>query len=101
MNQRNFAGCSGVVIDVCKPHGIWFDRQELQRVVNFIQDGGLHKTRENELAKLKEEQETLRVMRFGSHPDPGFPLQDPLSEDLPDERSLTEVLFALVKRFLR
>lgn len=26
MNRANFAKASGVVIDVCRPHGAWFDR---------------------------------------------------------------------------
>lgn len=65
MNQKNFAGCSGVVVDLCKPHGIWFDRQELQKIVSFIQEGGLHKAREKELENLKSEQNRLRDMQYG------------------------------------
>src|SRR5262245_3105684 len=29
MNRANFAKCSGVVVDVCRPHGTWFDKDEL------------------------------------------------------------------------
>jgi len=55
MNRRNFAGCSGIVIDWCKAHGTWFDRRELQRIVQFIQGGGLRKSREREKTKLEEQ----------------------------------------------
>ena len=36
MNRFNFARSSGVILDSCKPHGIWFDPDELRRIVAFI-----------------------------------------------------------------
>jgi Zn-finger nucleic acid-binding protein len=60
MNRLNFAGCSGVVIDWCKEHGSWFDYQELGQIVNFIRDGGLKKSRERELEKIREESRRLK-----------------------------------------
>jgi Zn-finger nucleic acid-binding protein len=41
MNRVNFAHHSNVVVDVCKSHGTWFDRDELRRIVEFIRAGGL------------------------------------------------------------
>lgn len=35
MNQVNFAHCSRIIVDVCKGHGTWFERDELQRIVEF------------------------------------------------------------------
>ena len=29
MNRQNFARLSGVIVDVCKGHGVWFERGEL------------------------------------------------------------------------
>jgi len=55
MNRRNFAGCSGVIVDWCKDHGTWFDRDELRQVVQFILGGGLAKSRDLEKSKLQEE----------------------------------------------
>lgn len=63
MNRKNFAGCSGVIIDFCKPHGLWFDRKELQQIADFIDAGGLHKARQKELDALKAEKEHLREIR--------------------------------------
>src|SRR5690348_8892055 len=37
MNRSNFARSSGVILDVCKEHGVWLDRGELQRVLGFIE----------------------------------------------------------------
>ena len=53
MNRVNYARRSGVVLDVCKEHGIWFDKDELRRVLAFISEGGLDRTRELEIEELK------------------------------------------------
>jgi Zn-finger nucleic acid-binding protein len=60
MNRVNFARCSGVVVDVCKGHGTWFDLDELQRIVEFIRAGGLDAARTREKMQLAEERERLR-----------------------------------------
>jgi Zn-finger nucleic acid-binding protein len=41
MRRFVYAGDSGIHLDLCGRHGIWFDRDELRRVVRFIQSGGL------------------------------------------------------------
>jgi Zn-finger nucleic acid-binding protein len=59
MNRVNFARMSGVVVDVCKAHGTWFDRDELRRLVEFIRAGGLDKARARQNAELEAEHERL------------------------------------------
>ncbi len=46
MNRKNFGGTSGVVVDVCKAHGTWFDLGELPRVLAFVEQGGLARERQ-------------------------------------------------------
>jgi Zn-finger nucleic acid-binding protein len=60
MNRVNFAGCSQVIVDVCRPHGTWFDREELQRMVDFIRAGGLQKARAREVAQLEDKKRRLQ-----------------------------------------
>jgi Zn-finger nucleic acid-binding protein len=60
MNRRQFAGCSRVVVDWCKAHGTWFDRDELRQIVQFILDGGLAKARERDKMQLEQERQNLR-----------------------------------------
>lgn len=60
MNRMNFARCSGVIVDICKKHGTWFDRDELSRIVEFISDGGLNASRAKERIKIAEEREAVR-----------------------------------------
>jgi Zn-finger nucleic acid-binding protein len=57
----NFAKRSGIVIDVCREHGVWFDRDELHQVVRFISAGGyLEETIEKERERLEAERRHLQ-----------------------------------------
>jgi Zn-finger nucleic acid-binding protein len=60
MNRQNFAHVSGVIVDVCKGHGIWFDQGELRRIVEFIRGGGMGRARAREMEDLEAERERLR-----------------------------------------
>jgi Zn-finger nucleic acid-binding protein len=60
MNRSNFARTSGVIMDICKSHGVWFDADELPAIVEFIQKGGMELTRKKELAEIKDERSRLR-----------------------------------------
>lgn len=60
MNRVNFARCSGVVVDVCRQHGTWFDRDELTAIIEFIRDGGMNTARAKERIEIAEERERLR-----------------------------------------
>jgi Zn-finger nucleic acid-binding protein len=76
MNRINFARCSGVIVDVCKGHGTWFDRDELSRIVEFIRDGGLEASRNREKASIEEERRRLQQEQLAADGhaamDPGF-----------------------------
>jgi Zn-finger nucleic acid-binding protein len=67
MNRINFAHCSGVIVDVCRGHGTWFDRDELRGIVEFIRDGGLERSRQKEKDEIKYEREKLKSeqVRYG------------------------------------
>jgi Zn-finger nucleic acid-binding protein len=64
MNRLNFGRLSGTIVDVCKGHGTFLDRGELHQVVQFILDGGMDRTRQVEIGRLKEEQQRLRELIF-------------------------------------
>lgn len=63
MHRVNFAKCSGIVVDICKGHGTWFDRDELQHIVQFIRTGGLDFVRQKEKEELLAERRRLEGMR--------------------------------------
>ncbi len=64
MIPKNFSGCSGVIIDLCRDHGSWFDRNELQQIVLFIRNGGFSKARKREQLELKEQENRVWMEKF-------------------------------------
>lgn len=64
MNRVNFAKVSGTVVDVCKNHGTFLDRGELQAIVHFIQGGGLERSRQRQIEDLKEQEQRVREMEW-------------------------------------
>jgi Zn-finger nucleic acid-binding protein len=61
MNRMNFARCSGVIVDACKGHGTWFDRDELSEIIQFIRSGGFEVSRQKEKRELEFERQQLRT----------------------------------------
>ena len=75
MNRVNFARLSGTIVDVCKGHGTFLDRGELQAIIGFIQAGGLDRARQRQIDDLKEQEMRLRAQearlastRYGTGP---------------------------------
>ena len=54
MQRRNYGAISGVIVDVCKAHGVWFDEGELEAALQWIRSGGLRKAAERERMRLEE-----------------------------------------------
>ncbi len=65
MNRKNFGEISGIILDVCKAHGVWFDAEELERALQFILAGGLDTARERatERDKAARALDAIRVRR--------------------------------------
>jgi len=60
MNRINFGHTSGIVVDVCKTHGVWFEKDELRGVLEFVAHGGMQQVQGN-----AEEQQKLHQMALG------------------------------------
>jgi Zn-finger nucleic acid-binding protein len=106
MNRVNFGKRSGVIVDVCKAHGVWFDRGELTQAIEFVAKGGLEapsrsadapksESIRHEAAKLQVAlmEDTMREAR-----DEGFAvgrLQGRWSEQ--HHSTLLDVLFELLR----
>lgn len=90
MTRRNFAACSGVILDWCRGHGWWFDARELERVLAFLEQGGMERARQAEHERKKGELARERERRL---PLPPLP-------ERPERRwSLGEMLVDLVLGF--
>ena len=70
MSRRNYAATSGVIIDVCRRHGVWLDHAELEKVLEFIRAGGLDRARERQMERLREQERKARVERMPSFDGP-------------------------------
>jgi Zn-finger nucleic acid-binding protein len=81
MNRENFAHISGVIVDTCRNHGIWFDPGEIERIMEFIAKGGLQKAKSVEMEKLKAEEELMKIRatpmpQGGGYPMHGYEFED-------------------------
>jgi Zn-finger nucleic acid-binding protein len=85
MVRRNYARRSGVIVDFCVEHGLWFDRDELRRVVEFIQSGGLEEAAEAEQERLKAEAERKRVEVAADGKEPRGQVH---GEDVPESKGM-------------
>jgi Zn-finger nucleic acid-binding protein len=64
MNRTNYGRSSGVILDVCRTHGIWFDCDELPRLLAWIREGG------EERARRRAAEEAQEAARQHSLADP-------------------------------
>lgn len=82
MNRVNFARFSGIVLDVCREHGTFFDRDELHRTLRFIREGGLDRARAREREALGEERRRLELLNdIRSQPGMSTSYQRPVHAD--------------------
>lgn len=65
MNRNNFAKSSGIIVDVCRSHGTWFDAEELPRIVEFARDGGMERGAERSAQRTLEEARCKNAQRRG------------------------------------
>lgn len=82
MHRVNFARCSGVVVDVCREHGTWFDMNELHHIVHFIRAGGLDLSRERQKTDLAAERRRMEAARREGSSGYAAPDTSPVDVDL-------------------
>ena len=61
MLRQNYGRRSGVVIDLCKSHGVWLDDRELAQILSWIRDGGLERSQRRDDELRKEEERRIRL----------------------------------------
>ena len=66
MNRSNYGGGSGVIVDVCGPHGVFLDRGELTKIVDFLEKGGWDRVRKREKQRIEEEVSALESRKRGT-----------------------------------
>jgi Zn-finger nucleic acid-binding protein len=76
MNRSNFGGGSGVIVDVCGPHGVFLDRGELTKIVDFLEKGGWERVKKREKQRMEEEISALESRKRAAS-EQGLPLAPP------------------------
>ncbi|WP_437312896.1 zf-TFIIB domain-containing protein [Sorangium sp. So ce385] len=63
MNRKNFAGKSGIIVDICREHGTWFDRGELPQLLAFAESGGTLRARQQQIEDEARSRRQAEVAR--------------------------------------
>lgn len=71
MNRRNYGQGSGVILDVCRDHGLWFDADELARVLAWTRAGG-----DDQAARRARTEQLATARRDRDRRDQGTPGDD-------------------------
>ena len=98
MNRRNFAGRSGVILDWCKGHGYWFDADELERVMAFVDAGGLERARQRDLDDAERRGRAIAAREFARNMHAGA--ARPTTATFGGRRRSRTTLFDAVADFL-
>ena len=77
MARRQIAARTGLIIDICRFHGVWFDGGELEHFREFVAAGGLEVLRHDGVAQADAWRK--RTMAAGRVPSPWMvtPSADP------------------------
>lgn len=82
MNRTNFAKVSGVIVDVCKDDGVWFDAGEINAIIDFVEAGGMERAKKRaaadkvaETQRLAKQREDLHKAELQSYARMGHPVQ--------------------------
>jgi Zn-finger nucleic acid-binding protein len=100
MNRHNYGRSSGIILDLCHAHGIWFDLEELPRLLKWIQAGGEEAAHHRQADEARDELRQKQLAERTAQPDtPGWGDRRPnydLFNDLAD--ALGEGLRHLFRR---
>ena len=70
MTRRHYGRGSGVIIDVCREHGVWFDPDELPRILAWVRSGGLAKANQEAAAANARKKRFDKIARHGQQREP-------------------------------
>ncbi len=99
MTRRNPATRSGIIVDVCHAHGVWFDHEELAHLLAQVRDGTQRIALVPDPAHMREaEANQISQKILGPHKRADTRLEDKqhwdvLSEGLPEVLNLLDRLF--------
>jgi Zn-finger nucleic acid-binding protein len=84
MHRQNFGRKSGIIVDSCKSHGIWFDAHELAGILRWVQEGGELATQRLAEEEARETEKRARSKKVSLPPDLGTDTPGPGAGSLVD-----------------
>ncbi len=84
MNRKLFGAGAGVIVDVCRSHGTFFDIGELPVIISFVQQGGLEKQEKKEIERMRDSAKRKSQAAAGPPVHGSLPIHD--IEGLPQRR---------------
>jgi Zn-finger nucleic acid-binding protein len=54
MGPMNYAGGSGIIVHVCRGHGVWLDRDEMHRIIEFVRSGKEDKVQKDQFIRAHD-----------------------------------------------
>jgi Zn-finger nucleic acid-binding protein len=69
MVQQRFGESSVVVIDICRPHGIWLDHGELRQILEYVHSGGAVAQDLEVRQQLRAEAQRMRILNTNMNTD--------------------------------
>jgi len=74
MNRQNFKKISGVIIDICKKHGVWLDAGELDQIRSFVANVDYDEElarhiefNKNEIGSLHRQLEDVKLVQLATN----------------------------------
>ncbi|MGB3564305.1 MAG: zinc ribbon domain-containing protein [Thermoanaerobaculia bacterium] len=77
MHRQNFGRKSGVIIDSCRSHGIWFDAHELAGILRWVQQGGKLAAQRLAEEEAREAEKRAKSQKMSLPPDFGADYAEP------------------------
>lgn len=72
MQRVNYGHASGVIIDICQDHGVWFDADELARILAWVRAGGDQQPTQKPDPLAEQAAKLLHSRAFGEAPRQSF-----------------------------
>lgn len=70
MNRTNYGRRSGVIVDACKDHGVWFDADELASILDWVRSGGLAEAQRQEADEAARKERLDEIDRHSRQHSP-------------------------------
>jgi Zn-finger nucleic acid-binding protein len=93
MNRKQFATGAGIIVDVCRKHGTFFDVGELPAIIDYVMKGGLEKAAKKD---LEAERQRIERERKRMEANAGSSLRFEIETDVRRGTAMIDLLAALL-----